>query len=196
MFRLYLKQNENLSHWNLVTKCIKICYLMFHRYLKQNEYLSHPNLVSKCIGHNALREYLMSHLYLKQNEYLSHPILVSKCIGHCSLRGYLMSHLYFFLNEYLLHLNLVLIFVPLSPISNKYWTLKHFDNIYMWHNETIINNQIRVSLLVANTKHWLPSCQSFETSCQWLKSIWCNSTTCLFFSDNSHMKYATIWEII
>jgi len=61
---------------------------MSHVHLKQNEYLSHPNLMSKCIGHNALREYLTSHLYLKQNEYLSHPILVFKCIGHCLLKEY------------------------------------------------------------------------------------------------------------
>ncbi len=155
MSHLYLKQNEDLLHWNLVTKFIKNCllreYLMSHVHLKQNEYLSHPNLMSKCIGHNALREYLTSHLYLKQNEYLSHPILVFKCIGHCLLKEYWMSQLYLKQNEYLWHPNLMLMFVPLSPINNKYWTLKHFDNIYMSHDESIISNQIR--LITIGSKH-------------------------------------------
>jgi len=46
----------------------KLLFNVSYVYLKQNEYLSHPNLVSKCIGHNALKKYLTSHLYLKQNE--------------------------------------------------------------------------------------------------------------------------------
>jgi hypothetical protein len=62
-----------------------------------------------------------------------------------------MAHLYLKQNEYLLHPNLVLMFVDLSSINNKYWTLKHFDNIYMSHNETIISNQIR--LIYISGKH-------------------------------------------
>jgi hypothetical protein len=60
---------------------------MSHLYLKQNEYLSHPNLMSKCIGHSALREYLTFQEYLKQHEYLSHPILVLSALDIACYKG-------------------------------------------------------------------------------------------------------------